>query len=162
MTPSCCRRATRAFSSVSGRRWRDRSRRTPSRRSTKRSTTTVGQETSWPLASAYLARSRARDRRAHRGDLAERDFESGIGVFERLRAGVTSSALRTSYFEQPWDLFSEMVRLHADRRDADAALLFAERARARTLLEAVEDRGDAQPGSPSAIQATLPNGVAVV
>jgi CHAT domain-containing protein len=109
----------------------------------------------------YLARGRAR-LAAHQRTLAEADFLSGIQVFERMRSGLTSEALRTSYFEQPWDLFTEMIRLQADGRDAGRALIYAERARARTLLEAVDQGADTAPLSPSDVQSALPPGVAVV
>ncbi len=101
-----------------------------------------GTRTSWPLASLFLARGRAH-LAAQRSALAEADFLSGIETFEQLRSALTSDSLRTSYFEQPWDLFTEMIRLQADRREAGKALMFAERARARTLLEAVNDRNGA-------------------
>jgi CHAT domain-containing protein len=92
------------------------------------------------LASVFLARGRAHLAGEHQ-DLAEADFRAGIQVFERTRSSLNSESLRSSYFEQPWDLFTEMIRLQADRRDGDRALSFAEQARARTLLEAVKGRG---------------------
>ena len=117
--------------------------------------------TSWPIASAYLARGRAHVA-ARRPDLAEQDFRAGIDVFERMRSALTSEALRTSYFEQPWDLFTEMIRLQADRRDGDRALQFAEQARARTLLERVDGRRETTPIDPAAVRRAMPTSVAVV
>jgi CHAT domain-containing protein len=116
---------------------------------------------SWPLASAYLARGRAH-LSAHRDDRAQADFLAGIQVFERMRASLTPEGLRTSYFEQPWDLFSEMIRFQADRHDADRALMFAEQARARTVFEAVDAQGDEKPAAPADVQKMLPDGVAVL
>ncbi len=117
--------------------------------------------TSWPLASVYLARGRAQ-LAAHRDQLAEQDFLAGIQVFERMRSSLTSESLRTSYFEQPWDLFSEMIRLQVTRGNPGRALVFAEQARARTLLEAIDNRNDAAPAAPAAVQKLLPRGVAVL
>lgn len=117
--------------------------------------------TSWPLASVYLARGRAR-LAAREATLAETDFLKGIHVFEEMRARLGSDSLRTSYFEQPWDLFTEMIRLQADRHDAMRALTFAERARARTLLEAVDARANAAVVDASGVQRVLPPGAAVV
>jgi CHAT domain-containing protein len=116
---------------------------------------------SWPLASVYLALGRAH-LATHQVDLAEADFLSGIRVFERMRSTLTSENFRTSFFERPWDLFSEMIRLQADNGNADRALLFAEQARARTLLEAVENQTNATPSAPLALQKTLPPDVAVL
>jgi CHAT domain-containing protein len=116
--------------------------------------------TTWTLASAYLARGRA-NRVKHDDGGAEADFLAGIRVFEQLRSGLASEALRTSYFEQPWDLYTEMIRLQADRRDSANALMFAERARARTLLDAVTDHADTTP-TLAEVRAALRPGVAVV
>jgi CHAT domain-containing protein len=113
------------------------------------------------LASVYLARGRAY-LAARREDLAEADFGAGIQVFEQMRTSLTSEGLRTSYFEQPWDLFTEMIRLQADRHDADRALIFAEQARARTLLEAVDAQVGAVPVVPAAVQQILPPGVVLL
>jgi CHAT domain-containing protein/tetratricopeptide (TPR) repeat protein len=91
----------------------------------------------WGLAKAYLARGKAYGALG-RPDLAEQDFLDGIQEFEKQRSTLTAETLRVSYFDQPWDLFTEMIRLQAMTRGRpDAALGFAERGRARTLLEAV-------------------------
>jgi CHAT domain-containing protein len=116
----------------------------------------------WPLARVYLARGRAR---LAAGDLerAEGDFLKGIEVFERMRASQSTEALRSSYSEQPWDLFGEMIRLQAVRRlRAERALAFAERARARTLLEAISTQAAAAPVDPSSARQNLPEGVTVL
>lgn len=116
----------------------------------------------WALAKAYLARGRAYVARG-RPDLAERDFLDGIEEFERQRATVNDDALRVSYFDQPWDLFSEMVRLQTTTRGRpDLALTFAERGRARTLLESVVGTAQAVPLDLQALQAGLPADVVIV
>lgn len=116
----------------------------------------------WPVAEAYLARGRAQ-LAVGREDQAEADFLTGIEVFEQMRASLTTEALRSSYFEQPWDLFTEMIRFQAVRRNRqDRALAFAERGRARTLLEAVSPRAAVPLVDPSAARADLPAGVTVV
>jgi CHAT domain-containing protein len=117
--------------------------------------------TSWRLAAAYLARGRAHLAARH-PDLAEQDFLAGIRVFERMRASITSDALRSSYFEQPWDLFTEMIRLQIDRHDATRALRFAEQERARTLLDALGTKRAIEPELPPDIGTALPSGVTVL
>ncbi len=117
--------------------------------------------TSWRLADAYLALGRAH-LAAHQPSLAEADFASGIRVFEQMRSALTSESLRTSFFEQPWDLYSEMIRLQAERRDGARALIFADQARARTLLDATNGQTNATPTAPTAVQEILPSGVAVL
>jgi len=116
----------------------------------------------WALAKAYLARGRAYAARG-RPDLAEQDFLAGIEEFEAQRAALTGESLRTSYFDQPWDLFREMVNLQTTtRRRPDVALNFAERGRARTLLEAVARSDRAVPFDVRALQSRLPSGVTVI
>ena len=117
--------------------------------------------TRWEMASAYLARGRAHIAAAQ-PMLAEADFESGIQMFERLRSALTTENLRTSYFEQPWDLFTEMIRLQADRHDPGKALMYAERARARTLLEAVNRDGDRSVSSVDELRASLSQDVGII
>ena len=117
--------------------------------------------TSWRLAGAYLARGRAH-LAARQPDLAEQDFLAGIRVFERMRTSISSDALRSSYFEQPWDLFTEMIRLQIDRHDAMRALRFAERARARTLLDALGAKSAIEPELPPDIGTALPSDVTVL
>lgn len=116
----------------------------------------------WALAKAYLARGRAYAARG-RPDLAEQDFLAGIEEFEAQRAALTAESLRASYFDQPWDLFREMISLQTTtRRRPDVALNFAERGRARTLLEAVARSDRAVPFDVRALQSRLPSGVTIV
>jgi len=116
----------------------------------------------WALAKAYLGRGKAYAGRG-RIDLAEADFLAGIDEFEKQRASITDEALRVSYFDQPWDLFTEMVRLQTTiRRRPDVALSFAERGRARTLLEAIVRSSEAMPLDVAAIQARLEPDTAII
>jgi CHAT domain-containing protein/tetratricopeptide (TPR) repeat protein len=119
--------------------------------------------TNWPLVRLHLARGRAQLAEG-REDLAEADFSAGIEIFERQRAAVTNEALRSASFERPWDLFTEMIRFQAvNRRRPDLALAFAERARARTLLESLTAAGQtAAPVDPALAHASLPPAVTMV
>jgi tetratricopeptide (TPR) repeat protein len=117
--------------------------------------------TSWRLAGTYLARGRAYLAAKH-DDLAEQDFLSGISVFERMRASISTEALRSSYFEQPWDLFTEMIRLQLSRHNTVKALRFAEQARARTLLDALSPKASVDVDLPADVGRALPPGVTVL
>jgi CHAT domain-containing protein len=116
----------------------------------------------WALAKTYLARGRAFEA-LNRPELAESDFIDGIREFERQRAELTAETSRVSYFDQPWDLFSEMVRLQARiRKQPDTALTFAERGRARTLLESVAGSDNAAPFDVAEVRRLLDEHVAVL
>lgn len=83
----------------------------------------------------YVERGRSQ-RALGRDDLAEQDFEAGIGDFERNRRKIFEEGLRISYFEQVRPVFDEMIRLQLDRRkDPWRALRFSEQARSRELLD---------------------------
>ena len=113
------------------------------------------------LARVYLARGRGHLATGH-DDLAEADFLAGINNFERMRSALTSDALRSSYFEQPWDVFTELIRLEAIRRNRpERALVVAEQARARTLLETISS-ATWRPLDPAAIRQSLPEGVTIL
>lgn len=119
-------------------------------------------KTNWPLVRVLLTRGRAH-LATGREDLAEADFSAGIDIFEGQRASVTNEALRSASFERPWDLFTEMIRFQAvNRGRPDLALAFAERARARTLLEALSPAGGAMPVDPMVARASLPPGVTML
>jgi CHAT domain-containing protein len=109
----------------------------------------------WPVARVLLARGRAYAA-AGREELAERDFSEGIQLFEHQRATITDEALRGASFEQPWDLYSEMIALQAvARKRPDLALEYAERGRARTLMETVARDDRFEPLSPVAMRNRL-------
>ena len=64
-------------------------------------------------------------------------------------------------FEQPLDLFTEMIRLQADRHDAELALIVAEGAHSH-LLEAADAQVGAVTVVPAALQQILSSGVDVL
>ena len=110
----------------------------------------------WPIARVLLARGRAY---LGQDDLnrAEADFTAGINLFERRRASIANEALRSASFEQPWDLYTEMIRLQIDhRQQPDRALALAERSRARTLLESMADDEELVPVDPVTARTSLP------
>jgi CHAT domain-containing protein len=116
----------------------------------------------WAVARAYLARGRAHVA-AGRLEHAEADFADGIRAFEKQRSAVRDEAMRVAYFDQPWDLFAEMIRLKALRQSQpEAALSFAEQARSRTLLEEVSRSPHTTPANPFEIRRQLPPSIALV
>lgn len=116
----------------------------------------------WPMARLLLARARAH-RAEGRDDLAEADLNEGIEFFEAQRAAVADEALRSASFEQPWDLYSEMIHLQAvTRRQPARALAFAERARARTLLESLSGESFGKAVDPGAVRHQLPPSMTVL
>jgi CHAT domain-containing protein len=118
--------------------------------------------TAWPETRVYLALGRAHLNQG-RADLAESDLSKGIEAFERQRQALLSDAQRASYFEQPSDIFGEMIRLQATKRhDPSKALQYAERARARTLLEQIAGDTETPSLDPSGIMRELPPNVRLV
>lgn len=107
------------------------------------------------LPQAYLERGRARKARGDRaGALA--DFEKGLLEIERQRANVAPD-IRTTIFDTVPELISETVDLLlVSNRPADAYLV-VERARARTLIEALGAHTPPASSRPEAIAAALPN-----
>ena len=105
---------------------------------------------------------------------AEKDFRAAIQVFESRRTLVADEENRISYFDQAQLGFREMVRLQAvQRRRADLAMDFVERARARSLLDslAADPIGQGERGSghlvggplkTAEIVRILPPGVALI
>lgn len=118
------------------------------------------------LPSLYLARSRALKAEGKLVE-AEEDLSRGIGELEELRDPRLERVLRLSFFDQAADLFAEMIEIQWVQGRPERALEFAERARARDLLDAlagavpaaVEER---TPLTPQAIAERLDSGVALV
>jgi CHAT domain-containing protein len=80
------------------------------------------------LARAQLA--------AHENAQAEGAFTQGIALLERQQEGLADDSLKMSYFDESWNLFAEMIEFQSrERNDSDKAFAFAERARARSLLQ---------------------------
>ena len=89
------------------------------------------------LSHLYLLRGRAHLAR-HDVSEAASDFDRGIASFEYQHDGISQERFRISHFDEAWELFTDMVRLQlVEKKRADVALAYVERARARTLLEAV-------------------------
>jgi len=86
------------------------------------------------LPRLYLALARAY-RRASQDDQAEDSLARGIVQLEEQHARLDDEALKISYFDESWNLFPEMVAFQATvRHSAAAALEYAERSRARSLV----------------------------
>jgi CHAT domain-containing protein/tetratricopeptide (TPR) repeat protein len=116
----------------------------------------------WASARAYLARGRAHIA-GHRLKPAADDFGAGIQAFEDQRAAVRDESLRVAYFDQPWDLFTEMIRLKAiHQAQPEAALTYAEQSRSRTLLEAMSRSSEARPSDPAQVRVQLPRATTLV
>jgi len=112
-------------------------------------------------AGLYLQRGRAQLAR-QRADLAEADFAAAIDRFEALREHVLERQDRVRLFRDGMSAYSEMVRLTVqNRQDPAAALDFAERARARTLLEALMGPS-AKPDPVAMLARQVPAGTAVL
>ena len=108
-----------------------------------------------------LARLQLALGRAHmtEGDplAAETSFLEGIQVLERQRARLPSGQLRLEYFNLPWNLFDEMIDLQARQPQTwPAALTFAERARARDLLDAASGSSATTLVDPAKLSERLP------
>ena len=83
------------------------------------------------------------------------DLLAGIETLEIQRKTVSSEALRVSYLDETWDLFDEMIGAQLSLGHEREAFLFAERSRARSLLDAIGDRSDAV-FDPAAVAAAMP------
>ncbi len=105
----------------------------------------------------YLARGRAH-RAAGEPLAADADFSAGITALEQLRERTTHRRDRVSLFDTGWELFDQMVDLHS--HDPAAAFAFAERGRARGLLDAMG--GPTTESSAAAVAAALPEGLAIL
>lgn len=107
--------------------------------------------------------------RAHReaGDevLADADLASGIAEAERQRAKVTDEAQRVAYFDRMQPLFDQRIASALRRGETGEALDLAEQARARTLLDRLDNGGGEGGRGPLAsamLPGLIPPGVAVI
>ena len=112
--------------------------------------------------------ARARALRAL-GDVAsaEEDLLAALAVYEGVRGDLESEHLRLSYFEGAQAAFDALIEVQAgDRRAPAAAFGFAERARARLLLDMVEGDGTGvglpRPLGAPQVAARLPAGTVLV
>lgn len=90
--------------------------------------------TAFALPELYLERGRCRATLGD-DDGALRDFHTGIDELEAQRTTVRETSLRAGMFDDSRALFTETVRLLLRRRDIPQAFFFAERGRARALLD---------------------------
>ena len=117
------------------------------------------------LPGLLLARGRAHRALGHRA-LAVADLLTSIEGFERGRGTIDSQRLQISLFDQAREAFDAMMELQFEESgDPWSALDFAERARARTLLEMVSGGGEPPPSvgrEATELRRRLPKGLAVV
>jgi CHAT domain-containing protein len=104
------------------------------------------------LPRVYLARARLLMRRGESASAA-RDLVAGIETLEAQRKSVSSEALRMSYLDETWDLFDAMIGLQLDLGSPREAFGFAERGRARSLLDTLGDVEDAALDPPRVAEA---------
>jgi CHAT domain-containing protein len=124
------------------------------------------------LLLAALLAERARARLAAGDDAgAEADLAAAIGERERQRRQVTDAEHRIGFFTRDRALFDEMVNLQLARGRPDLAFEYAERGRARGLLDAALGQGDQRaadtPGAAAPLRARdlaarLPRGVTLI
>ena len=86
------------------------------------------------LPELYLARGRAY-RTGGQEALAASDFETGIVQVEKRRESLPHGELRWGTFDTAAELFEEAAASAIRRGDVSAAFAYAERSRARELLE---------------------------
>jgi len=114
------------------------------------------------MVNLYLSRGRAYVA-ARQPRLAESDFATAIRHFESQRALMADRQYRASFFHEGWQAFAELARLQVVwHRNNALGLDFAERGRARTLLEAASGAADTQPLTASAVQRRLAGGTAAL
>ncbi len=92
-----------------------------------------------PLSLSGLLLQRARARRnALNATGAMQDVELGIAELERNRESLPEGEVRWGSFHAAEELFDEGIELALDSGNAEAAFRFAERGRARSLLESYD------------------------
>lgn len=97
------------------------------------------------LIPVLLERGRA-NRAVGDYDSAEKDFQAAISLYEERRRKVEGMDFRISYFDQSEALFDEMVSFQVEHgKQPLRALEYAERARARALLDSVSGGNGLEP-----------------
>jgi CHAT domain-containing protein len=130
---------------------------------------TIYSHTDYHFLLAALLEERARARLAL-GDepRAEADLAAAIGERERQRARIRDAERRIDFFERDRSVFEEMIDLQVRRRHrADMAFEYAERGRARALLDAALGAGSTtasggEPVSARNLSSHLPVGVTLI
>ncbi|HKO57411.1 MAG TPA: CHAT domain-containing protein [Thermoanaerobaculia bacterium] len=112
------------------------------------------------LPDVHLLRARAF---AAAGDdvAAWRDVTMGIAVLEEQRSQIAAGDARSGIFDRSAELFDDAVRLALRQGNAAAAFEYAERSRARALLDMLGTGAPRAPESIAAIQSALGDGVLV-
>jgi CHAT domain-containing protein len=121
------------------------------------------------IVEAYLARAQVYQALGD-NEAGERDLLAGVEEFERQRGEIPKESMRLSYFAQARDLFDLLIEATASRPDgAEPALAYAERERARVLLDRLGNMGSSpamprrtDPFAPAALRQQLPEGVALI
>lgn len=108
---------------------------------------------------AYLELSRAAHSAGWTLD-AERYLADGIQAFELQRRQVNTSDLRASYLDTAWDLYLEGVQQQLRRNASGRAFEYAERGRARALLDSL--RGDGTKLTIESVAQAMPPSAAIV
>jgi CHAT domain-containing protein len=111
------------------------------------------------VPSAYLELARAAGAAGLASD-AELYLADGIRAFEAQRSRVSRGDLRAAHVDAAWDLYLEGVQQRLQRGAPDLALAFAERGRARVLLEDLG--GPAGPASDGRPAGALPRTTVVL
>ena len=93
---------------------------------------------------------------------ASADFMAGIEELEKQRGDIATTELRARFFDASEGLFDDAVGLLADGGDAAAAFQYADRAKARALLEIDESAAVPAPVvTPAALAERLPDAALV-
>jgi len=90
------------------------------------------------VATALLGLSQAEQKLSH-PDSAMEFIGQAIAHVENLRSGISRDSIRVSYFATTQELFDQAILLTWARGQADRALHYAERARARALRDALDN-----------------------
>lgn len=101
-----------------------------------------------------LARGRAY-RQAGNDDLAERDFEGALALYDRMGEKLGTEDLRLALLEETDSVFDEMVDLQAGR-NPERAFAYADRARTRVLPGSASKLWTGLPGETSRLLAAEP------
>ncbi len=131
-----------------------------------------GKDNHFLVSRLLLARARSRILMGEE-ETAELDLRRAIQEYELQRSRVGEETLQISFFDQAEGLYSEMIRLQAIHFGrAGAALDFAERSRARALLDRVgpitQERkreilaGTVDPLTSEELSQTIPEGMAIL
>lgn len=114
------------------------------------------------LPRVWIARARAA-RALGRNDEAERSLRAAIALVEEQRATVADRDLQIGFAEEWYRAFDAIIEVLVEQGRPAEALAFAERSRARVLLEqATSKPGGERTISVEAIAARIPDGVAMV